>query len=337
MKKRSFMATPCLAALVLASVMLFLVEPLTPAFGADPIVIKAVTTFPKNSRFNIDVPTLFQMIEKETGGKVKINWLGGPEVIGSFEQGDALKRGTVDMIGYNPFGYFKSLMPVCLAKGLSECPAWEERKNGAFALWDKQFQKDLNAKYLGCMHSEVAFHVFSKKPLEKVDDFKGFLCRVMPLYVPFMKALGASPVTIPPADVYNALERGVTEGVMWPVFLSDYAWHEVTKYIIFPGVFQIETATVVNLDKWNKIPKDLQDTMMKCMEKVEHIATENMLADVDKEWAKLEKAGLKKITLPPAEAKKFHDIAYEETWKEVIKAAPAEAPAFQKISTACPK
>ena len=230
-------------------------------FGADRIVLKATTAFPKNMRFNMHVPKLIELIEKDSGGRIKVVWLGGPEVVKTFDQANALKRGVVDMLLYTPFAYFKSLMPVSLAKGLSECTPWEERKNGAYELWSKMFEEKVNAKYLGCMHANLAFHIFSKKKIEKMADFKGFVCRVMPLYVPFMKSIGASPVTMPPTEVYTALQRGVVEGFMWPVFISDWGWQEVVKYVIFPGVFQIEAATVMNIKKWNSIPKTFRTSL----------------------------------------------------------------------------
>jgi TRAP-type C4-dicarboxylate transport system substrate-binding protein len=136
-------------------------------------------------------------VNKRTAGKVKIDWVGGPEVIKTFDQIHALKAGTIDMILYYPFGYMKSVMPESWCKGLSELAEWEERKTGAFELWSEIFEKRVNAKYLGRLHSLLPFMVFSNKKIEKTEDFRGMKMRVMPLYIPFLKALGASPVTIP--------------------------------------------------------------------------------------------------------------------------------------------
>ena len=304
---------------------------------AEKIVLKGITCHAKNVIFNKQVPQLIELIAKNTNGQVQINWLGGPEVIKTFDQPESLKRGTIDVLLYEPFGYCKSLMPVGLAKGLSECSAWDERNNGTYDLWDKLFQEKLNAKYIGCMHSNVGFQIFSKKKLSKFDDLKNFTCRVMPLYVPFLKAAGASPTTIPPAEVYTALKRGVVDGFMWPVFISDWGWQEAVKYVVSPSLFQIEAATLINLDKWNQIPPELQTIIMDTMKEFERTAAAEFLIEVEKEWEIQKKAGIEKVVWAPEEAKKLHNIAYEETWKEVMKTAPTNAPMFKELTSPCKK
>ena len=336
MKRKSIIGITCMTFTALAFLMLIVTGTSGPALGAE-FVLKATSAFPKTAKVCVSIPTMIKMFEKESGGRIKIKWLGGPEVIKTFDQAEALKRGTVDMLLYHPFGYFKSLMPVALSKGLSECTAWEERANGAYDLWVEVFKEKVNAMYLGQIQSLVRFHVFSRKKITKVEDFKGLVIRVMPLYVPYLKALGASPVTMPPPDVYTALKRGVVDACMWPILISDWGWHEVAKYAIFPGIFQIEPSTLVNLDTWNKLPKDLQDSMINAFKKLEPIGTKEFEVEVEKEWATQKAAGGEQITLPPAEAKKFREVAYEETWKEVIKMAPVYGPQFRKLTYPCKK
>jgi TRAP-type C4-dicarboxylate transport system substrate-binding protein len=158
--------------------------------------------------------------------------------------------------------------------------------------------------------------------------------RVMPLYIPFMKALGAAPITIPPTEIHTAMERGVVDGFMWPnVGMVSWGLQEVTKYVIEPGVFQMEPATMVNLDKWNKIPKDMQTLMMDIMEDMEYIATMRNALIVEKEDRIRKKAGMKTIQLPPDEAEKFRKICYEKTWELVIKNAPEYGPKLRQLSS----
>jgi TRAP-type C4-dicarboxylate transport system substrate-binding protein len=115
----------------------------------ETIVIKGVTAFPKNHT-NVDPVQLFiDRVNKRAAGRLKIEWLGGPEVVQTFDQIHALKAGTIEMLLYYPFGYMKPLMPECWAKGLSRLSAWEERKSGAHDLWEEIFAKRVNAKYIG--------------------------------------------------------------------------------------------------------------------------------------------------------------------------------------------
>jgi len=253
---------------------LFVVSLVPCAVSGQTIVLKAVTAFPKTHLNNDPVPAFVDAVNKRAQGKLRIDWLGGPEVFAAFDQVTALKAGTVDMVLYYPFGYMKGMMPEADAKGLSELAEWEERKTGAFELWSEIFEKRVNAKYLGKLHNNVTFNVFCNKKIDKLADFKGLKMRVMPLYIPFMRSLGASPVTMPPTDIYTAMERGVVDGFMWPrVGMISWGLQEVTKFMIEPGVFQMEPATMINMDRWKKIPKDLQVMMMETIQEHEYIGT----------------------------------------------------------------
>ena len=301
---------------------------------SGPIVLKAVTAFPKNHLNNDPVPILVSKINQKAAGKVKIDWVGGPEVIKSFDQVHALKAGTIDMILYYPFGYMKALMPEAWAKGLTELAEWEERKTGAFEIWGEIFEKRVNAKYLGRLHNMVPFLVYSNKKIGKIEDFKGMKMRVMPLYIPFLKALGATPLTLPPTEIYTSMERGVVDAFMWPaVGTTSFGLQEVTKYTLKPGVFQMEPATMVNMDKWKKIPKDVQDLIMEIMEDMEYIATMRNELIVKKDERIRAQAGVKWIQLPPGEAEKFVKICYDKTWEYVIGMAPEYGPKLRKVSS----
>ena len=84
------------------------------------MVLKAVTMFPKGHLNNDPVPIFVEKVNKAAKGRLKIDWVGGPEVIKGFDQPHAMKAGTIDMILYMAFAYCKSLMPEAEAKGLSE-------------------------------------------------------------------------------------------------------------------------------------------------------------------------------------------------------------------------
>jgi TRAP-type C4-dicarboxylate transport system substrate-binding protein len=301
---------------------------------SEPIVLKGLTPWPSNN-LNLDpVPMLIDKINKNAKGRLKIEWVGGPEVMKQFDQIHALKAGTIDMLLYYPSGYMASLMPEAWAHCLSELAEWEERKTGAFDLWCEIFAKRVNAQYLGRMHSLLRFMIYSNKKIQKVEDFRGMKMRVQPLYIPFMKALGAAPVTIKSSEIYTAMERGVVDGFMRPRFgMISWGLHEVTKYMIEPGLYQTDAATMVNLDKWKKIPKDLQNMVMEVMQDMEYIATMRGIMIEKKEDAVRAKAGMEIIQLPPQEAQKLVKICYNSTWDHLMEKAPEYTTKLRKLST----
>jgi TRAP-type C4-dicarboxylate transport system substrate-binding protein len=301
---------------------------------SQPIVLKALTAFPKNHLNNDPVPIFVDKVNKRAEGKLKIEWVGGPEVIKSFDQILALKAGTIDMLLYYPYGYMKPVMPEAWAKGLTQLAEWEERKSGAFDLWCEIFEKRVNAKYLGRFHNLLPFKIFCNKKVDKVEDFRGMKIRVMPLYIPFVKALGATPVTIEPTEIYTAMERGTVDGFIWPnVGVISWGLQEVTKYVIDPGFFQMEPATMINMNKWKQIPKDIQVLLDEIMQDMEYIATMRNELIENKEDMVRKKAGMKTLQLPPEEAEKFLKICYDKTWEYVIQSAPEYGPKLRELSS----
>ena len=301
-------------------------------FAEKPIVLKGVSAFPKSHPVNASIPAFIDMVNKESNGKLSIKWVGGPEVMKAFDQIDALKAGIVDILLFMPCGYFKPILPAAEIMGLSEYPAWKEREIGAYELWDKLFKEKANAKFLGRFVSDIPYHIYCNPKISNLGDLKGLNIRVMPLYVPFVKSLGASPVTLSAMEIYTAMQRHVVDGFIWPAWgVTGLGWHEVTKYMVEPGVFQLDPIIVVNLNKWNKIPKKLQATLNDCMKKMERVATDSALKKGQQEMIIMEKAGMKKTYLSPEDSRKFRALAYEATWKELIKKAPIYGPQFKKI------
>ncbi len=62
----------------------------------------------------------------------------------------------------------------------------------------------------------MSYSLYTKKPITSIDDLKGKRFRTSPVYVPFIKALGAEAVIMPAGEIYTAIERGVIDGVAWP-------------------------------------------------------------------------------------------------------------------------
>ncbi len=279
------------------------------------------------------VSILADRVAKASNGRLILDYVGGPEVIPGFDQPDAVRMGTIDAVFYIAWGYMKPLVPEAWAEGLSQYPAWEEREEGIYDLWDEIFQKRLNSKYIGKFESVFEFfHLFSNVEIKSIEDLKGLTFRAMPLYVPFMESMGMSPVIMPAPDMYTAMERGVIDGLMFPKDdMVGFALHEVTKYRIDPGLGQSEPATLVNLDVWNKIPKDLQDILLETMAEMEYMATSRRFWRASREVEIAKDAGVKVITLSREETKELVRLFYDKIWEPTLKDAPEYGPRLKEL------
>jgi TRAP-type C4-dicarboxylate transport system substrate-binding protein len=82
----------------------------------------------------------------------------------------------------------------------------------------------------------------------------------------------------------------------------------------------------INLDKWNSLSKDVQDTITKVVQKYEKMQWTYWEGEVAREPQELEKRGVKVIQLPSDEAKKYVSQAYKVAWDELLnKRAPKES------------
>ncbi len=79
-------------------------------------------------------------------------------------------------------------------------------------------------------------NIWSKKPLNSIDDLKGLKMRAGGLAADTFAALGASIVTVPGGEIYAALERGVIDAAEFttPTVNYGYGFQEVAKYIVQP-------------------------------------------------------------------------------------------------------
>lgn len=335
--KEKHMTKKVLARIMIAvATVFFLFSLYTPCQAAPKeYKLKAVSAWPKTvfevQNFMKFLDIVKEKVAKEYPGELVIDYLGGPEVIPNREQVEALRNGLVDMV-FTTVGYYVSIIPEADGLNLTELRPWEEREKGVNDFLNKIHQEKANAYYLGRLGTDIPFALYLIKPITSVSDLKGMKLRGSPTHIPFIKALGAQPLVIPPPDVYTALERGLADGFMWPAgLIRDWGWQEVTKYIVEPFFYDAVNIVLINIEAWKKLPKNLQDLLTAAEEEAEHYAVERGQKHVQDELAKFQKEGIKIIQLPPEEAEKFKKAAYDSMWDVVIKKAPENGPKLKEM------
>ncbi|MEW6665377.1 MAG: TRAP transporter substrate-binding protein DctP [Thermodesulfobacteriota bacterium] len=302
---------------------------------AAPQTINCISAWPKTAFETSNLLTYIDMVQKEADskspGELKIVFKGGPDVVHTNEQVEALRTGVVDLVLSAP-SYYVSVMPEGDLMSLTELKPWEEKAAGVFKYLDELHNKKVNAHYLGRPGTGVLFQLFLNKPIKTVADLKGMKIRVSPTNVPFMKAVGATPVQMPPSDVYTAMERGVVDGYILPAHtIRDFGLVKPSKYIVFPGAYQPCHSLLVNLDKWKKLSRPLQDVLTKNADAITRVAFFNIDQKIKEEYDSFKKEGMQFIQLPPAEAEKYVKIARDAMFEVVSKKAPVESEKILKM------
>lgn len=99
------------------------------------------------------------------------------------------------------------------------------------------------------------------KPVTGVDDLAGYRMRVPngALFRELFAALGAEPVTINVADLYQALADGKVDGHENPLAITDAnKLEEVTRFVSVTNHVWSAFNLIANLKFWAALPEDLQ-------------------------------------------------------------------------------
>lgn len=297
---------------------------------AKEIILKMATFLPKDDVNLTAWWAYVDEVNKKSKGEVVIKFVGGPEAIPAFKQFEAVRTGVVDMI-FGAESYYGGAVTGAAYTHLSRLTPTEERRVGYYDL-RQDLLKRHNIMYLGRPEYGPWFHIFTNKPVKRPQEIAGQKIRTSATYEPFVKALGAVPITLPGSDVYTALERGVVDGYAWSVLGNiSMGWPEVCKFIIEPKIYSMNIEALINLDTWNKIPKPMQKLMSDLMIEIETKFTKIFEELGEKELKEMQAKGMKLIKFSPEDTKWYIELAYKAGWDEVLKKAPELGPKLKKL------
>jgi len=112
----------------------------------------------------------------------------------------------------------------------------------------------------GCTGAQMG--AWFKKEITALDDLRGLRFRVAALGGPILARIGVIPSSLSHADVYAALENGTIDAAEFVCPHDDekLGLVKVAKYNHYPCWWESAGMVhmVVNLDKWNALPKNYQ-------------------------------------------------------------------------------
>jgi TRAP-type C4-dicarboxylate transport system substrate-binding protein len=102
--------------------------------------------------------------------------------------------------------------------------------------------------------------VFTQKPVHNLEELKGLKIRCTGTSAPVVQALGGAPVAMPMSDAYDALSKGVVQGIIGPYEpMKGWKLAEVVSCCTEYGEAYVNANYVVmNKDKWNGLPADVK-------------------------------------------------------------------------------
>ena len=238
---------------------------------------------PKYPGLGIAVDNLAERVEAATNGRLRIKVYGGGELVPAFEVFDAVSRGTVEM-GHDASYYHKGKVAAAqfftaipFGMNAAELDGWLHY-GGGLELW-RELYAPFNIVPFPCGNTGVQKGGWFNREINSVADLDGLKMRIPGLGGEVIQRAGATPVTMPGAEIFTSLQTGAIDAAEWVGSYNDVAFglHKAAQYYYYPG-WQEPSAgleLLVNAEAWAALPPDLQATV----ELAAQAITTDMLAE----------------------------------------------------------
>jgi TRAP-type C4-dicarboxylate transport system substrate-binding protein len=199
--------------------------------------------------------------ERATRGKVKvINYHGGT-LAGPNDAYESAAKGIAD-IAWSNAAYEAGRWPKLEVFTLPfMCGYWGRQTSMAcWRMYPEYFAdefEDVKLLFIYCTQANSLYT--TKKQVKTIDDLKGMKIAVHPLGAKAVEALGATPVSMPGPQFYEALSRGMVDGVFSDdQMVQAYRIDEVLKYCTTISLYSLPCPYVMNLKRYNSLPEDVK-------------------------------------------------------------------------------
>jgi TRAP-type transport system periplasmic protein len=203
------------------------------AQAAEPVTLKFGFPAPVVSYVNTQGMTPWiDRVEKASGGTLNIKLFAGP-TLGTFRDIYDRTLAGVSQISFGVFGPYAAQFPRTQVSSLPFLS--DDAKVSSAALW-RLYAKGVIAPEYGKVKVLALFNfpnstLHTNKPIDTLADLKGLKIAVSSRVLgEVAAALGTSPVTLTPSEIYQGLSRGVANGafIAWTA-VRTFKLDEVTK------------------------------------------------------------------------------------------------------------
>lgn len=263
---------------------------------------------------SIAAQKLAEIVAAKSGGKIKVQELGGGSIGGEQQQLSAVQGGVQDMTLPSATvmgGVIKEFTLLDIPFSFSKAEQVDALLAGPFGqtLMSKLPEKGL----IGLAFWETGFRniTTSRKPIVNVEDLKGMKLRVIPnpMFLESFSALGTNPVPMPFPELYGALESKALDAQENPfnVILTS-KFYEVQKFLSVSNHVYTANPVVISKKVWDKMSPEEQKIIREAVVEAaafERKLSRDMSAGARKE---LEAKGMQINDIPPATLAKMRDL-----------------------------
>jgi len=206
-------------------------------------------------------------VAEVTDGKVKITLYDSSTLSAATDIGVNVTEGAVD-IGWLYTSYYAGQFPLSDVINLP-FQGFGDPIVSTNVLWDlygeyEEIQQEWgDYKLLMLYGNPGMMFASSDAPITSVADLAGRSMRCPAgAITDLLTTWGASPITMAPPEIYESIEKGVISGYIFePSGITNFSLEEVTQYYTDLPMYDGPFALIMNMEKWNSLPKELQDAI----------------------------------------------------------------------------
>ena len=302
-----------------------------------PISMRWQSTWPTKDIFHEYALDYAKKVNEMTGGRLKIEVLPAGAVVKAFDLLEAVSKGTLDgghgVVAYH-YGKNSALAlwgsgPAC-GMDPNMLLAWHYYGGGKQIL--EENYKSLNMDVVSYLYGPMPCQPLGwfKKPVSKVEDFKGLKYRTVGLSIDIFTGLGAAVNALPGAEIVPALDRGLLDAAEFNNASSDRAlgFPDVSKVCMLQSFHQSaeQFEIIFNKKKFDALPDDLKKIIGYAIE----------AASADMSWKAIDRYSTDYKEMQEKQNVKFYktpDAILKrqiELWDQIVAKRTAENPWFKK-------
>src|SRR5689334_10890907 len=305
--------------------------------AAGPVNMRWQSTWPSKDIFHEYAIDFAKKVNDMTGGDLKIEVLPAGAVVPAFQLLDAVSKGVLDGgHGVLVYHYGKQTALALWGSG----PAYAMDANMLLAWHKYGGGKELLDKIFTSIGANVVSFPYGpmpsqplgwyKKPITKVDDFKGLKFRTVGISIDVFSGMGAAVNALPGGEIVAAMDRGLLDAAEFNIASSDriLGFTDVSKVCMLQSYHQNAEQFEIsfNKDKFNALPAKIRAQIESAVE----------AASQDMSWKAIDRYSQDYIDLQTKDKVKFYKTPDSvlrrqlEVFDEVAKKKAAESPVFKE-------
>jgi TRAP-type mannitol/chloroaromatic compound transport system substrate-binding protein len=303
-----------------------------------PISMRWQSTWPSKDIFHEFALDYAKKVNDMTGGELKIEVLPAGAVVPAFQLLDAVSKGTLDGgHGVLVYHYGKQTALALWGSG----PGYAMDANMLLSWHKYGGGKELLEKLYASIGANVVSFPYGpmptqplgwfKKPMARVEDFRGLKFRTVGISIDVFTGLGAAVNALPGGEIVAAMDRGLLDAAEFNNASSDLAlgFADVSKICMLQSYHQNaeQFEIMFNKDKYNALPEKMRHIIANAVEAASQDMQWKAIDRYSKDYIELQtKHNVKFYKTPDALLKKQLEV-----FDEVAKKKAAENPLFKEI------